>query len=94
MKIYRAYCYRSGQIMIGPALPEGTLLLAEGSYRLLRRAVDVYLLPDGCTRLVPGIAEAANEDAENEAYGRACVEIRRRIVDRRRRDRDAPRLGV
>jgi hypothetical protein len=64
----RAYSYRSGEIgfTTGP-IPAGTLFLAQGANLdfikgLARRAYDNE------TYLVPGVPEAADDDAALEAY--------------------------
>ena len=64
-----AYCFRSGQIRVGVRCPDGALPLAYGPERRLRRAVDVRSRHayDGRTKLVPGVPEAADEDAAMEA---------------------------
>lgn len=64
-----AYCYRSGQIKVGPRCPEGALPLAYGPESRLRKAVSVRARHayDGKTKLVPGVPEADNEDAAIEA---------------------------
>lgn len=64
-----AYCYRSGLIKVGRRCPDGALPLAYGSEYQLRKAVFTRAR-HGYERgvyLVPGIPEAADEDAAIEA---------------------------
>ncbi|GAB6043325.1 hypothetical protein [Endothiovibrio diazotrophicus] len=64
-----AYCYRGGQIHFGPAVPEGALPVAEGGLRQLVDTIEstARLARDNDTWLVPGVPEAASDDAAREA---------------------------
>ncbi|GBR36675.1 hypothetical protein [Gluconobacter kondonii] len=69
--IKHAYCYRSGKIEFGAALPEGTRPLGKArSARKLREIVTVNARHhyDGTTLLVPGAPEADTEDDAIAAY--------------------------
>lgn len=63
-----AYCYRSGHIEFGNALPAGALPLAHGKDKLVRQHISVTarLAYDNKTLLVPGIPEA-KDDSEARA---------------------------
>ncbi|MFW7270309.1 host nuclease inhibitor protein [Gluconacetobacter sp. Hr-1-5] len=66
-----AYCFRSGEIDFGTALPEGALPLGKArSAKKLREIVEVNARHayDGKALLVPGVPEADTEDAAQAAW--------------------------
>lgn len=66
-----AFCWRNGVIEIGKEadVPEGAIVFARGSKRLLADICEVRsrLAYDGVTLLVPGIPEAEDDDAALDA---------------------------
>ncbi len=65
-----AYCYRSGEILIGNEVPAGVLTIAQDSETNLIAAVSVCgrHAYDGVTFLVPGIPEAETDADALQAY--------------------------
>lgn len=60
-----SYCYRSGEILIGPTCPKTAIPLASGPADLLETTIEglARLAYDNKTWLVPGIPEAPDEAA-------------------------------
>ncbi len=60
----QAYCFASGEIGFGPAVPDGALPIAYGPAADIDRAIagTARLAYDNETWLVPGIPEADNDD--------------------------------
>jgi len=69
----KAYCWASGLIEFGVALPMGAILIAEGGEQQLRRVMDVCARHGkGITEgklLVPGVPEATTQQAKGDALG-------------------------
>lgn len=65
----KAYAWRSGRIDFGRKTPEGALAIASGPAKKIKGVICVTarLALDGVTLLVPGIPEAANDDAALDA---------------------------
>lgn len=82
-----AYCYRSGEILIGSSCPKEGLKLARARKSLLERTVSAVARHayDGVTLLVPGIPEADTDAEALEAAIRFRREIERRIAPRGKR---------
>lgn len=75
------YCYRSGQIGFAlREIPDGAIAIAKGPHPITEAAVHgcARLAYDNETWLVPGIPEAANEEA---AY-QAMLTFEKRLKDR------------
>lgn len=69
-KTLHAYCYRNGQIGFGGRVPDGALPLGHGMPKQVREwitAVSRHAYKKG-VYLVPGVPEAANDDAALTAY--------------------------
>lgn len=82
-----AYCYRSGEILIGDLLPEGALELGRGRGRKFRDVVEVLARHayDGKTLLVPGIPEADNDAQALKAAEAFRDQLQKRLASRRAR---------
>lgn len=65
----KAYTWRSGRIDFGRKTPEGALEIVSGPAKKIKDVISATsrLAYDGVTRLVPGIPEAANDDAALDA---------------------------
>lgn len=64
-----AYAWRSGRIDFGRKAPEGALPIAKGPAKKIKRIISATARHayDGVTLLVPGVPEAANDDAALDA---------------------------
>ncbi|MDP1681043.1 MAG: host nuclease inhibitor protein [Burkholderiales bacterium] len=64
-----AYAWRSGRIDFGRKTPEGALTIATGPAKKIKGVICATARHayDGVTLLVPGIPEAANDDAALDA---------------------------
>jgi len=64
-----AYAWRSGRIEVGPRVPEGALPIVRGRAVTVMNAMQAMARHayDGKTLLVPGIPEAASDDAAVDA---------------------------
>lgn len=76
-----AWCFQSGQIDIGDALPDGALPICIGRDEPVRRAIGglARLAHDNQTLLVPGCPEAATPEAAYDAFVRFRAAIGRRL---------------
>lgn len=65
----RAYCYPSGLIEFGTAIPKGAKVIARGPEKELRdfMAVKARCYGHGRSLLVPGVPEADNQIAADNA---------------------------
>lgn len=82
-----AYCYRSGEILIGDHLPYGSLELGRGRGRKFRQIVEVLArhASDGKTLLVPGIPEADSDAHALQAAEAFIEQLQKRLASRRAR---------
>lgn len=64
-----AYCYADGEILFGATVPNGAIEIARGPELALRKhiAATARLAYDNETLLVPGVPEAADQDAKLDA---------------------------
>ncbi|EJR3392369.1 host nuclease inhibitor protein [Salmonella enterica] len=75
-----AYCWASGLIEFGNALPEGALPIVTGSEKRVRDVVTVLARHAyNGDLLVPGIPEAASQDDGREALVRFSRAIHERV---------------
>lgn len=80
-----AYCYRSGQVMIGDRVPKGAMELCRARSPRLREAVEVVARHayDGKTLLVPGIPEAEDDTQALRAADHFREQLLKRLASRR-----------
>jgi hypothetical protein len=64
-----AYCWRSGVIEFGTKVPEGCIEIARGKESVVRKAISATarMAHDNKTLLVPGVPEAADDQAAGDA---------------------------
>ncbi|EGF8034366.1 host nuclease inhibitor protein [Salmonella enterica subsp. enterica serovar Rubislaw] len=75
-----AYCWASGLIEFGNALPEGALPIVTGSEKRVRDVVEVLARHAyNGDLLVPGIPEAAGQDEGREALVRFSRVVHERV---------------
>ncbi|EAA9738534.1 host nuclease inhibitor protein [Salmonella enterica] len=75
-----AYCWASGLIEFGNALPEGALPIVTGSEKRVRDVVEVLARHAyNGDLLVPGIPEAASQDEGREALVRFSRVVHERV---------------
>ncbi|EJO1698751.1 host nuclease inhibitor protein [Salmonella enterica] len=75
-----AYCWASGLIEFGHALPEGALPIVTGSEKKVREEVEVLARHAyNGELLVPGIPEAAGQNEAREALVRFSLVIHERF---------------
>ncbi|EAB4663410.1 host nuclease inhibitor protein [Salmonella enterica] len=75
-----AYCWASGLIEFGNALPEGALPIVTGSEKRVRDVVTVLARHAyNGDLLVPGIPEAASQDEAREALVRFSRVVHERV---------------
>jgi hypothetical protein len=67
--MFYAYCWVGGEIGFGSDVPQGSILLAHGRERLVRKNIEATarLHYDGKTLLVPGVPEAKTYDDAHQA---------------------------
>jgi len=78
-----AFCWESGLIETGVAVPKGAILIARGQPKPLENLIagTARLALDGKTWLVPGIPEAETQDAKVDALATYLSWIRSRAGD-------------
>lgn len=83
---YFAHADRSGVIRCGASVPAGALCVLTASRHHVRKIVSALARHayDGKTLLVPGIPEAADDDAAIDALERFRTECERRLPTQRR----------
>lgn len=74
-----AYCWRSGEIEFGQRCPRGAITILQGKADLVRGTVEpaARRAYDGKTLLVPGIPEADDDAAAEQALTRFNEWVRR-----------------
>lgn len=67
-KIY-AYCFASGEIEMGSAVPDGAIWVAYGCHSALTGLIEgtARLAHDNATWLIPGVPEAENQTIASNA---------------------------
>jgi hypothetical protein len=79
----KAYCYRSGQVVLGYNVPQGAILIAEGPAKPLREMICAVARHayDKKTLFVPGIPEAETEQEAEAALQRFLDWIAPRVAE-------------
>ena len=72
-----AWCWRSGEICFGLAIPEGALKIGKGKRIIDKVQVRARYAYDNKTLLVPGIPEAENDKQAFEALKKFIVFIKK-----------------
>lgn len=74
----KAFCFASGHIQFGYAVPRGALIIATGEDKSLREFIETKARHArvGTDLFVPGVPEADNEEAGMEALEKFLAWIR------------------